>query len=196
MWKRMRGWFGGKPAPEVETVKTYALHDLYPVLIPKAFAATGSWIGPVEALEVDGLDLSWGVRGAANWLDYLNHDMVASWEGQGADWRAAATANLARMAATRPWSGELRDDDGRMILVVFLHDDGLGPSRLMIPGLLDDVFPDGYEVAIPELTCAVAVGRVAGEEDPRAEQMVQGCFEHGTHPVSPRRYAPEVFWGL
>jgi hypothetical protein len=196
MWKRMRGWFGGKPAPEPEAVKTHALHELYPVLVPKAFAAAGSWIGPLEALNVDGLDLSWGVQSPPNWLDYLNHAMAAAWEGQGVDWRTAATANLARLAATRPWSGELRDDDGRMILVVFLHDDGLGPSRLLVPGLLDEVFPDGYAVAIPELTCAVAVGRVSGQEDPRAELMIQGCFEHGTHPVSPRRYAPEVFWGL
>ena len=196
MWKRILGWFGVKPAPEVEAVKAYALHDLYPILVPKAFAATGAWVGPVETLEVDGLDLSWGVHSAPNWLDYLNHDMVASWEGQGVDWRAAATANLTRLAAAQPWSGELRDDAGRMILVVFLHEDGLGPSRLMVPGLLDEVFPDGYAVAIPELTCAVAVGRVSGDEDPRAEQMIQECFANGTRPVSPRRYAPEVFWGL
>lgn len=193
----MQGWFGGKPAPEAEGVKTCALDDLYPILIPKTFAETGAWVGPVEALDVDGLDLSWAVQKAdTNWVNYLSHAMVASWQEQGADWRAAATANLTRRVATQPWSGELRDDEGRMILVVFLHDDGLGPSRLLVPGLLDEVFPNGYEVAIPELTCAVAVGRVEGEEDPRAEQMIQGCFADGTRPVSPRRYAPEVFWGL
>jgi hypothetical protein len=188
MWKRIRGWLGKSEADD--------LRKLLPLLIPKAFAATGPWVGPVVELDTDGLDLTWAVHTPPHHINYLNRDMVAAWDEQGADWRAAATANLGRLAARRPWSGTLRDDAGRLILVVFLHEDGLGPSRLMVPGLLDDVFPDGYTVAIPELTCAVAVGRVSGDEDPRAEEMIQACFANGTRPVSPRRYAPEVFWGL
>ena len=194
MWRWVKAWFGTtRTASEPEFI-SYDIKDLYPILVPKAFAETGQWVGPIESLDVDGLDQTWGVLTPPNRVNYLDREMIASWEGQGADWRTAATQNLARLAGERAWSHELRDDDGRLILVCFMHEDGFGPSRLLIPELLSTVFPGGYEVAVPELTCAVAIGRVEGDEDPRAEAMIRGCFEGGTRPVSARRYKPDVFW--
>jgi len=103
--------------------------------------------------------------------------------------------NLTNSARRHPYSGELRGDDGSLVMVVMMHDDGLGPARLLVPHLLSDVFPDGYHVAIPELTCAVAFARV-DQEDPRVEQLISGCYSGGTRPVSPKRYRPEQFWTL
>ena len=198
MWRRMREWLGGAPKPTVSEpeFKFYDLKNLHPILVPKEFDETGVWVGPIEALDVDGLDLTWGVLSPPNIVNYLDREMIASWEGQDVDWRTAATLNLRHLAGDRPWSHELQDDEGRMILVCFMHEDGFGPSRLLVPNLLSTIFPDGYEVAIPELTCAVAIGKVRDIEDPRAEAMIQGCFNNGTRPVSPRRYAPETFWIL
>lgn len=190
LWDRMTARFR-KPEP---AFRDLALSTLYPLFAPKAFAETG-WVGPIDALDVEGLDLTWGLVGEGGGLDYFTWAMVEECAAKSLDWRGIASENLGRLAETRPWSHEYKNDNGRMVFVTFLNEDGLGPSRLLVPGLLDQVFPQGYEVAVPELTCAVAVGRVEGAEDPLAEEFIQSCFKDGTRPVSPKRYPPEVFWG-
>lgn len=196
MWKRLLARFSDR-APDADGKPAHRLRDLYPMLLPKAFAETGAWVGLTETIDAEGLDLSWGVLTPPNWINYLDREMIAFWEGRGLDWRKAAAANIARLASERPWSGHFTDHAERITIVAFLHEDGLGPSRLTVPGLLDEVFPHGYEVAVPELTCAIAIGRFPdAKEDPRAEQIIQSCFAEGTRPVSPKRYPPETFWRL
>ncbi|QUD90572.1 hypothetical protein [Phenylobacterium montanum] len=170
------------------------LDALCPAIIPREFSASGDWPGPVVQLPVDGVDLTWVVHGEPDLVRYVDWRLDAYWRDNEVDWRSKAMANLVRVAHAHPHSHEFRGDDGRVVMVVMMHEDGLGPSRLLVPHLLDEVFPDGYQVALPELTCAFAFGVTAGDEDPRIEELISGCFTNGTRPLSPLRYQPEHFW--
>ena len=76
-----------------------------------------------------------------------------------------------------------------------LHDDGSGPSRLLLPHLFDEALGPDYRVAIPERTCAVAWRRVLTEEEQAdVDAMVDGCFEQGTEPMSRERFPASAFW--
>jgi len=73
----------------------------------------------------------------------------------------------------------------------------MGPSRLLVPGLFAGVFASDYLVAIPEQTCAVAYrADLSGNAAFVAQTMVESCFSHGTTPMSPERFDPEIFWQL
>jgi hypothetical protein len=71
----------------------------------------------------------------------------------------------------------------------------MGPSRLLIPHLFDDELGADYMVALPERTCAVAYRTdLNGPQLSDVNGVIDGCFEHGTEPVSPTRYRASDFW--
>lgn len=78
-----------------------------------------------------------------------------------------------------------------------LQSDALGPSRLLIPHLFESELGSDYLVAIPERTCAIAYRRQLGpEQADTVDQMIDGCFQHGTEPVAPDRFEASTFWNM
>jgi hypothetical protein len=91
--------------------------------------------------------------------------------------------------------GGKADEDGHPFVRVMLQDDAMGPSRLLVPHLFDDELGADYMVALPEQTCAVAYrANVTGQQLSDVNGMIDGCFEHGTEPVSPTRFQASEFW--
>lgn len=106
-------------------------------------------------------------------------------------------ANLSRISENRPASGEKVDDDGFPFLKVMLHEDAVGPSRLLLPHLFDEILGVDYEVAIPEQTCAIAYRKkLTPSEAAVVNGVISGCYEHGTEPMSPERFEARRFWGF
>jgi hypothetical protein len=123
--------------------------------------------------------------------------MQSVWERSDIPWRERATNNLRELAEVEPYSHAVAREDGSLYMVVMLYDRGLGPSRLLVPGLLTKIFPEGYEVAVPEMTCAVAfTAKPTSLETQKIGDFISSCFERGTEPVSMKRYRPELFWKL
>ncbi|WP_157084580.1 hypothetical protein [Sphingomonas pituitosa] len=130
-----------------------------------------------------------------NTFFYVSHPEAQYWEQQGIDWRATALTNLADVSTDLPASGEKLDQAGHPFLKVMLHKDALGPSRLLLPKLFDEALGPGYKVAIPERTCAIAFREDLSAEQARdVDAMINGCFEHGTEPMSPARFDAWQFW--
>lgn len=168
---------------------------LAPVILASTVNEVG-WPGPLVGLGDLPFSVVFAVCGPMNTFVYVTHEQAGYWEDAGIDWRRRAFENLARITGTRPASGEKRDLAGRPLVQVMLHDDAIGPSRLLLPDLFRDVFGGDYAVALPEQTCAIAYRlNLSVEEAADVDRMIEGCFVGGTEPMSRDRFQPSAFWG-
>ncbi len=73
-----------------------------------------------------------------------------------------------------------------------MHPDGWGPSRLLLRDSLAKAFPEGYRVAIPEMSCGVAISkRLDADEERVVNDLVAKCFQEGTRPLAPDIFEAE-----
>lgn len=169
--------------------------DLLPLLVPGEFATTTGWPGPIVRLPLAEFALTWGLVPQPDHTTYVTHEMAARWERNGTKWRAHAAENLRRLAEEHPFSHRFVRADGTIHTVAMLFPGNLAMARLLVPGLLDEVFPAGYRVAIPERTCVVASTADASEmEREHAEKLVRECHDNGSEPISQQFFDPKLFW--
>lgn len=115
---------------------------LRPILAPASFFES-EWPGPLVRFGESPLALTWAVLQPDQTMLYVTSALQVYWERQGLDCRGRALDNLAR-DSTQAWTHEFRFDSGGAYAVVMMHDDGLGPSRLLLESRLSELFPDGY----------------------------------------------------
>lgn len=169
---------------------------LYPQIMPLA-AVTDAWPGPIEPLGDLPFGVSWAMAEPANYFRYVDWKLVRFWEAASVDWKTVAMANLTNLSRRQPYAGSREDANGRPFVLSLLHQDSMGPSRLLVPGLFHDLFGEDYTVAIPERTCGVAYRNgLEGEEAWVANAVVDECFKVGTEPMSNERFDPQRFWVL
>jgi hypothetical protein len=163
------------------------IRKLFPMFAPASFFAGGRWPGPFEVLAAKGIGLTWALDIEGGGMRYLDRPMCALWEGENVDWKAAAMANL-RASTKDIFTHRVgrRSGDG-IFAGALMHPDGWGPSRLLLRGALEEAFPEGYRIAIPEMSFALAIScRLDQEEEGFVEDMVAKCFQSGTRPLAPR----------
>lgn len=204
MLPRLLNWFGRKATSrtrqevlEIGLGVEPADRDLsclVPVIMPLELL-NAAWPGPIARIGNLPFCIAWATCGEMNTFFYVTEGEAQFWDEAGIDWQATALANLARISANRPASGEKLDDDGLPFLKIMLHEDAVGPSRLLLPHLFDDVLGADYEVAIPERTCAIAYRKRLSPNDAAVvDGIVNGCYEHGTEPMSAERFEAHQFW--
>jgi hypothetical protein len=171
----------------------FPLEDLRPVLIPSPILATGRWVGPFHHFPELPVSLTWAYLRPSQTMIYLSHELVAMLDSRGIDWRSTARDALVREFGSRPWTRELRDSSGALEGIALMHEDGLGPSRLICSRRLLRQFPDGFEFFVPERSCAFLVGSSASAETrSRIEHVVRQCFEHAEVPMSTSGFGHEA----
>jgi len=170
------------------------LSRVVPIILPLELL-TSAWPGPIVQIGDLPFCAAWATCGEMNTFFYVTEREARFWDDAGIDWRATALANLARISEGRPASGEKLDDDGLPFLKVMLHEDAVGPSRLLLPHLFDEILGADYEVAIPEQTCAIAYRKnLSPNQEADVSGAINGCFEHGTEPMSAERFKAHRFW--
>lgn len=170
------------------------LSRVVPIILPLELL-NAAWPGPIVQIGDLPFCAAWATCGEMNTFFYVTESEARFWDDAGIDWRATALENLSRISASRPASGEKLDDDGVPFVKVMLHDDAVGPSRLLLPHLFDDALGADYEVAIPERTCAIAYRKdLSPSQAADVNGMISGCYEHGTEPMSPERFPARRFW--
>jgi len=175
--------------------EAFAISDLVPMLVPRAFSETEHWPGPIYRLAAGDFDQTWAVLRPDDAIVYVSRPMQALWEAQGQPWRQIADENLRRLAETEPFSHVSARDDGSAFMVNMLYGQNMGPSRLLVPDLLKSTFPGGYRVAVPEMTCAVAFTSTPSRDEAKViDDLIANLFEHGREPVSSARFAPDALW--
>jgi hypothetical protein len=204
MFKRLFRFLIGKPPTALEVLEhglnlppsERDITKLVPVILPLELLELG-WPGPIIRIGQLPLAMGWAVLGEANTFFYVTEAEATYWETSGLDWRSVAFDNLAQLARGKPASGEKLDLDGRPFLQALLHEDAIGPSRLLIPGLFEEVFGTEYRVAIPERTCAIVYrSNLTREQTADVDGIINGCFGHGTEPMSAERFDPQAFWNF
>jgi hypothetical protein len=167
--------------------------DLLPIFVPSTFFALGNWPGPYEVSEVPGLGLTWAVLQPGQTMRYVDRDVQAYWERQHIAWRDRALQNLRHRSGPQPWTHEFRQDGGALFAVGMMHGDGTGPSRLLLREALKQAFPAGYSVALPEMSCALAVSVTSSDaERARIDAIVEQCFAGGARPLVPGVHDPAL----
>ena len=206
MLPRILSWFSRKTEPRSPMEVPEAGHrvepadrDLsrvVPIILPLELL-NASWPGPIVRIGELPFCVAWATCGEMNSFFYVTEREAQFWDEAGIDWRATAMENLSRMSENLPASGEKCDDDGLPFVKVMLHEDAVGPSRLLLPHLFDEALGPNYEVAIPEQTCAIAFRKnLSPGQASDVDGMISGCFEHGTEPMSPDKFEARLFWEI
>ncbi len=154
------------------------MQNLFPILLP----ASEHFHGLSQALKSSALFLSWvELRGDS--IVYLNLSQVESFSRSGLDVHEHALQNL-RESAGKQFQTHQKKNERGTLMIAFMNDDGLGPSRLLLAEKLQEFFPQGYFVAVPERSCGMAIRKdMTGDEEKLMRELVHGCFTEGTKPV-------------
>ncbi len=73
-----------------------------------------------------------------------------------------------------------------------MHSDGWGPSRLLLREDLEKAFPEGYQVAIPEMSCGLVISMcLTQDEEAVVNDIIAKCFQQGTPPLAPGLFAAD-----
>ena len=125
-------------------------------------------------------------------MRYVDRALAEYWEAKGLDWRAQAFANLLERTDQNPGTHEFSRPDGKVYAIVMIHPDGLGPSRLLLKERLSPLFPEGYKVALPEMSCGLAFSSDADESElTKLKGIVDQCYRSGARPLAPGIYRPK-----
>jgi hypothetical protein len=140
-------------------------------------------------LRAPDLGLTWAVFVPGGVLNYVTFEMQAFWDGQDLDWKRLAMRNLAAATNNREGARTLCRSNGKPYAIAFLYEDGLGTSRLLLRQSLEQMFPKGYKVALPERSCGFAFSAdVSAAEARTVQEIVDRCHRHGTYPLLPGSY--------
>jgi hypothetical protein len=162
-----------------------SLKDVLPIFVPASFFEH-TWIGPYELYRAPGVGLTWAIEQPEHTMRYVDQGVKQYWEKQKIDWRSQALSNLRERSTPQPWTHELRRSSGGVYAVVMMHEDGFGPSRLLLQDALVAVFPEGYQVALPEMSMGLAMSvQLDQEERLKVEGLVDTCYSQGTRPLAP-----------
>jgi len=163
-----------------------------PVFVPASFFSYGNWPGPYCRLRARDIGLTWSVLLPDQTMRYVDTGMVEYWEARGIDWKSVALCNLAEHSGDNPGTHGFNRTNGQVYAIAMMYPDGIGPSRLLLADRLAALFPSGYRVALPEMSCALAFSLdTTAEEMGSLQNMIDHCFQKGTRPLAPGIYAPE-----
>ena len=99
---------------------------------------------------------------------------------------------VTQASVQRLYTHRLTRPNGKLFAVAMLHTDGWGPFRLLLDGAPQKIFPQGYRVAIPEMSCGLAISRqLEGPEQTTIEDIGAKCFGDGSRPRARGIFDPE-----
>jgi hypothetical protein len=165
------------------------IEDLRPVLISPSIFELGRWVGPYHHFSALPVSLTWAFLRPKQTMLYLDHDAVTAFEAKAIDWRSKARGALAADFQRHPWTHEYRNDQSGIEAVAMLHEDGLGPSRLIMYSWLVKQFPQGFSFFVPERYCTFVIANDASSKIQQSVQAaVHGCFVAADVPMSESAY--------
>jgi hypothetical protein len=117
--------------------------------------------------------------------------MVTAWEAAGINWQQRAVINL-KVASRELWTHRKLRPDGSLLMALMLHDDGFGSSRILLSGYLQQHFPAGYYVAIPDRRIGIVTPRnLSVSERQETEDLLRSYYDRASVPIGSQLLAPE-----
>jgi hypothetical protein len=169
------------------------LSNLLPIFVPSSFFQYGNWPGPHTRLRAPEIGLTWSVLMPGQTMRYMDFAMQELWEEQGLDWKEIALRNLSRLTNEHPGDvRRLQAPSGDVMSLAFMFEDGYGPSRLLFRERLAQIFPAGYRVAMPEMSCGFAFAKdLDGEGLATVNNVIETCYRKGTRRLAPGSFDPD-----
>ena len=165
----------------------------YPLIVPASYGQHGNFPAQLIPLKDPGLALTWVALAHPGSMLYVMSEIVATWEMHGVDLYDRAISNMREADEGLTWTHVKTDAWGRLIQVGMMHEDGLGSSRLLCRAELEETFPMGYEVALPDRSCGLALSASATAEERQAfVELVRNCWEHATIPMRGDVLSPDA----
>ena len=129
----------------------------------------------------------------ANFTDqiYITHAQETELQRQGHSLPKLALRNIFDMTGRKLSSHGRSDEAGRIVSLGLMHEDGYGPARMLFHPYFERFFPEGYWIAVPGRSEAMAFSKTMTlEEKAEAEAMIRDYFAEG-EGVCDRLLEPE-----
>ena len=121
----------------------------------------------------------------------VSAEMVTVWEAAGINWQQRAVINL-KVASRELWTHRQLRPDGSLLMGIMQHDDGFGSSRILLSGYLQQHFPAGYYVAIPDRRIGIVTPRNLSErERQEIQDLLQFYYDRASVPIGLQLLAPK-----
>lgn len=154
-----------------------------PLIVPASYHTAGV-PATLTALNASDLMLTWVELAESETMRYVTPAQAAEYDGVDPYWRGEGLEAMRRADDGMVWTHEQPAADGSLLWVAMMHSDGLGSSRLLLADELEDAFPSGYLIAIPDRSCALAIARDAMEMA-KLREMVAEMHAGATTPMIP-----------
>jgi hypothetical protein len=138
---------------------------LRPLIVPSSYWDEAPFPAPRIKLASDDLALTCVLLENDSTIQYVTPAQAAEWAAGGVAWAEAAIAQLRLADDGLVWTHERRRDNGDLMWLGFMNPDGLGSSRLLLRSELERRFPAGYDIAIPDRSCGLAVTTLLDPEE-------------------------------
>lgn len=159
--------------------------DILPIVVPTRIVTHGQWPGSFLQWN-DILSVTWAHFQEPCNTVYLTKLETEGFTSQRKNYQQIAIDNLRLHSRGRAWS-HIKKEGDTVFYLGLLHEDGLGPSRLLLREELREIFPDGYSFCVPERTCALVFSRHANDSIMTVVQgLIAKCHQNGREPVSER----------
>jgi hypothetical protein len=148
---------------------------------------------PYQKLLIPDYALTWALldRNSPECIRVVTAAMVAVWKAEGIDWQQRAVINL-KVASRELWTHRKLRQDGSIGMAIMMHDDGFGSSRILLRGYLQQQFPAGYYVAIPDRRIGIVTPRnLSLRERQETEETIESYYNTGSTPIGSQLFAPE-----
>ncbi len=148
---------------------------------------------PHQKLLMPDYNLTWSIleRDGSQCSQEVSAEMVTAWEAAGINWQQRAVINL-KMASKELWTHRKLRQDGSLLMGLMLHDDGFGSSRILLSGYLQQHFPAGYYVAIPDRQIGIVTPRnLSVSERKDTQDLLQFYYDWASVPIGSQLLAPE-----
>ena len=158
---------------------------LLPVVIPTGIVTHSLWPGTFKRWS-ETLSVTWAHFREPNITTYLTKSEAQELEADQIPFAQLALANLWQRSREQVWT-HIKEEVGEVHFVALMHEDGLGPSRLLLRDGLHQAFPERFLFCVPERTCAIVFSKQASPAAlASVRTVVSGCFQNGREPVSDR----------
>ncbi|SDE31747.1 hypothetical protein [Pedobacter soli] len=165
------------------------LEYIYPLIVPENYYLPGTWNLPHYNLNASNFIVTWVSFQGDGPMIYLTQDEYQFLTETQSGWEQRAFENLRHLIHDNEYfctHFQQSAQSKKLAYIVFMNQDGIGSSRILLSDELEKLFPNGYLVAMPDRSCGFAIAKDASEHElNEVKQLIKNMFEEATTPMSP-----------
>jgi len=164
------------------------ISNIYPLLVPSNYYSKGTWELPHQQLPDKDFLLTWVIFNAEGSMSYMTKSVYEELTLSHIGWQRQAFENLRQSVAENEnffTHQTLRENGKGVKFLAFIHNDGIGSSRVLLGYELTNAFPNGYYIAFPDRSCGLVIPKdLTKNELSEIKQLVKSMYKNATTPMS------------